>query len=52
MSLGHKAGVAGVYDVAELLPERKEALEKWARFVALLVDKDLYDAHIEVSSAW
>ena len=44
---GHKAGVAGVYDMAELLPERKEALEKWARFVALLVDKDLYDAHIK-----
>jgi hypothetical protein len=42
---GHKAGVAGVYDVAELLPERKEALEKWARFIALLVDNDLYAAH-------
>jgi len=42
---GHKAGVAGVYDVAELLPERKEALEKWARFIALLVDNDLYTAH-------
>ena len=42
---GHKAGVAGVYDVAELLPERKEALEKWARFVALVVDNDLYNAH-------
>ena len=33
--------------MAELLPERKEALEKWARFVALLVDKDLYAAHIK-----
>jgi integrase len=42
---GHKAGVAGVYDVAELLPERKEALEKWARFIALVVDNDLYNAH-------
>ena len=42
---GHKAGVAGVYDVAELLPERQEALEKWARFIALLVDNDLYAAH-------
>jgi integrase len=42
---GHRAGVAGVYDVAELLPDRKEALAKWARFVALMVDKDLYIAH-------
>jgi hypothetical protein len=27
---GHKAGVAGVYNKSEMLPERKAALERWA----------------------
>ena len=42
---GHLAGVAGVYNKAELLPERREALERWRRFVALVIDRDLYAAH-------
>jgi integrase len=31
---GHKAGVAGTYNRSELLPERKAALERWARHIA------------------
>jgi integrase len=27
---GHKAGVAGVYNAAEYLPEKRDALEQWA----------------------
>jgi hypothetical protein len=34
---GHQAGVAGVYDKSELLPERKAALELWARHVDNMV---------------
>lgn len=34
---GHKAGVAGIYNKSELLPERKAALERWAAHVAGLV---------------
>jgi integrase len=34
---GHQAGVAGVYNKSELMPERTEALERWARHVAGLV---------------
>jgi integrase len=34
---GHRSGVAGVYNKAELLPERKAALERWAAHVAGLV---------------
>ena len=36
---GHKAGVAGVYNRSELLPERKAALERWAVHVAGIVNK-------------
>jgi integrase len=35
---GHKAGVAGTYNRAEMLEERKAALERWAAHVAQLVD--------------
>jgi len=42
---GHKSGVAGIYNRAEYAPEKKAALERWARFVALVVDADLYAAH-------
>jgi integrase len=34
---GHKAGVAGVYNKSEMLPERKAALERWAKHIAGLV---------------
>jgi hypothetical protein len=30
---GARGGVAGVYNVAELLPERREAMERWSRHV-------------------
>ena len=35
---GARAGVAGVYNRAELQPERREALERWGEHVRRLVD--------------
>ena len=36
---GHKGGVAGVYDKAQYLPERRQALDLWgAHFEALVSD--------------
>lgn len=34
---GHRAGVAGVYNRSELLPERKAALELWSQHIAGIV---------------
>ena len=34
---GARAGVAGIYNRSELLPERREALETWAKHVGRLV---------------
>ena len=34
---GTRAGVAGTYNRSELLPERREALERWAAHVEGLV---------------
>jgi hypothetical protein len=34
---GVRAGVAGVYNRSELMDERKEALDRWARHVQGLV---------------
>jgi hypothetical protein len=34
---GHKAGIAGVYNVAQYLPERRQALDLWGRHIAALV---------------
>jgi hypothetical protein len=31
---GSKAGVAGVYNRAQYLPEKREALEKWGSYLA------------------
>jgi integrase len=42
---GHQAGVAGVYNKSELIDERRAALERWTRFAALVIDRDLYAAH-------
>jgi integrase len=42
---GTRAGVAGTYNRAELLPERRDALESWARFVTLVSERNLYRAH-------
>jgi hypothetical protein len=36
---GSRAGVAGVYNKAELLPERKAALERWAAHVLGLLSE-------------
>jgi integrase len=41
----HRSGVAGTYNKSELLPERKAALERWARFIALVTDRELFAAH-------
>jgi integrase len=35
---GHKAGVAGTYNKAQYAPEKKAALERWARHVIGLVE--------------
>ena len=37
---GTRGGVAGVYNKSELMPERREALERWARHVACLVSPE------------
>lgn len=36
---GHKGGVAGTYDKAEYLPERRQALDLWGAHIAALVDQ-------------
>ena len=42
---GAKASVAENYNRAAYGPEKKSALELWSRYVALVVDPDLYAAH-------
>jgi hypothetical protein len=42
---GAKASVAGVYNKAAYAPEKQSAFERWARYVALVVDPKLYVAH-------
>jgi integrase len=37
---GVRGGVAGVYNKSELMPERREALERWSRHVAGLVSPE------------
>ena len=44
-SSGLRAGIASTYNKSQRLSERKAALERWARFLALVVDRDLYAAH-------
>ncbi|WP_187278361.1 site-specific integrase [Methylobacterium sp. WL64] len=34
---GHRAGVAGIYNRAKYLPERRDALERWEKFVFALL---------------
>jgi integrase len=34
---GHKAGVAGIYNRSTYVPEKRDALERWARHIAGLV---------------
>ena len=40
---GHKAGVAGVYNRATYLPERRQALDLWGAHVAALVAGKAYN---------
>jgi integrase len=42
---GAKASVAGVYNKAAYAPEKQSAFERWARYVALVVDPKLHAAH-------
>jgi integrase len=42
---GHKAGVAGTYNKYEYYDEKHAAVECWARWVALVIDHDLYRKH-------
>jgi len=34
---GHKAGIAGVYNAADYLPERRQALDMWGQHIAALI---------------
>jgi integrase len=42
---GHRASSAGVYNLAKYLPQMRNVLALWERYVALLLDRDLYAAH-------
>ena len=35
---GHKAGVAGIYNRATYAPEKRAALDMWARYVSALAE--------------
>jgi integrase len=43
---GHKAGVAGTYNRAQYLDERRRALERWGAHVAALVTGKPVDATV------
>jgi integrase len=43
---GHKAGVAGVYNRAPYLDERRRALTRWARHITALVSGELSTAEV------
>jgi integrase len=48
-ALNHKlGGIAGRYNKSQLLNERRTALAAWARYVELIIDKDLYAAHLRL----
>jgi integrase len=40
---GSRGGIAGTYNKSELMPERREALERWSRHVAGLVSPESTD---------
>ena len=42
---GHKAGVAGTYNKYEYFDEKHDAVERWARWISLVTDRDLYAKH-------
>ena len=43
---GHKAGVAGVYNKALYLDERRRALERWGEHIAAIVSGKAPDAQV------
>jgi len=42
---GHKAGVAGTYNKYEYYDEKHAAVERWARWIELVIDRGLYAKH-------
>ena len=46
---GTRGGVAGTYNRSELMPERREALERWSRHVAGLVSPENADKVVALS---
>ena len=42
---GFKGGVAGTYNLFEFYDEKLAAMERWARWLGLVIDRDLYRAH-------
>lgn len=48
-TLGHRSGsfrgIVGTYQRHGFDAEKRDALERWARFIALIIDPDLYAAH-------
>jgi integrase len=42
---GHKAGVAGTYNRYEYLDEKHDAVERWARWIEPVTERDLYEKH-------
>jgi integrase len=46
VSGGSKSGVAGVYNRAELEPQRYRAIHSWARYVTLILDERKYEAFL------
>jgi hypothetical protein len=42
---GHKAGIVSIYNLSKYEDEVKDALERWARYVTLVIDPDLLAAH-------
>ena len=48
-TLGHLSGsfrgIVGTYQRHDFADEKRVALQRWARFIALIIDPDLYAAH-------
>jgi integrase len=42
---GFRAGVAGVYNKYAFADEKRDALERWARWIALVIDRELHAKH-------
>jgi integrase len=42
---GHRSGSARPYNMAKYLPQMRQALAQWERYVGLVTDHDLYAAH-------